>query len=106
MFTAAALLAAGWITDAQNIAKQIQSAGKVAGAAFAVVFMLVAYAVKRTLGAVFGALVVAGVVLYAINNTDMLKSKTEETINNTSGPADAVGMGRLGGVPTSVVVYK
>lgn len=86
MFTAA-LLAAGWLDDFNNISKQVMTVGKASAAALVVVFMLVAYAAKRTIGAVIAAGIVGGLVLYVVNNTDMLRNKTQDTINNTGTPA-------------------
>lgn len=90
---AAALLAAGWLDDFNNISKQVMSTGKASAAALVVVFMLVAYAAKRTVGAVIAAGIVGGLVLWVVNNTDILQKKTQDTINNTGAPA------ALGGTP-------
>lgn len=76
-----AMLAAGWIDDATRIANKAKLAGVTLGQAAAVVFVIFAYVMRRTLGAVFAAIIVAGLVLYGVSNVDRLKTKTEQEIN-------------------------
>lgn len=82
-----AMLAAGWIDDATRIADKTKVAGVNVGYAAAVVFVIFAYIVRRTLGAVFAALIVAGLVLYGVSNVDRLQKKTEEEINGQQAMA-------------------
>ncbi len=81
------VLGVSWLEQLNTLAQTATTTGKAAGAAVAVVFILAAYAVKRTLGAVFAALVVAGLVLYGINNTDVLQKNTKDTLSGMSTPA-------------------
>jgi hypothetical protein len=90
------LLATSWLDQLNSMSAAATTTGKAAGAAVAIVFILAAYAVKRTLGAVFAALVVAGLVLYGINNTDVLQKNTKDTLSGMSVPASA-GSGAGGG---------
>jgi len=94
---AIALLATSWIDQMNTLSASATTAGKAAGAAVAIVFILAAYAVKRTLGAVFASLVVAGLVLYGINNTDTLQKNTSDTLSGMSVPASAGGGAGGGG---------
>lgn len=94
---AIALLATSWLDQLNSISTQGMTVGKAAGATVAVVFILAAYAVKRTLGAVFAALVVAGLVLYGINNTDVLQKNTKDTLSGMIAPASAGGGAGGGG---------
>lgn len=91
------VLATSWLDQLNAISTQGMTVGKAAGATVAVVFILAAYAVKRTLGAVFAALVVAGLVLYGINNTDTLQKNTKDTLSGMSVPASAGGGAGGGG---------
>jgi hypothetical protein len=91
------LLATSWLDQLNAISTQATTTGKAAGAAVAIVFILAAYAVKRTLGAVFAALVVAGLVLYGINNTDTLQKNTKDTLSGMIVPASAGGGAGGGG---------
>ncbi len=83
------VLGVSWLEQLNTLSQTATTTGKAAGAAVAVVFILAAYAVKRTLGAVFAALVVAGLVLYGINNTDVLQKNTKDTLSGMSTPATA-----------------
>lgn len=94
---AISVLAIGWLEQLNTISSQATAAGKAAGAAVAIVFILTAYAVKRTLGAVAAALVVAGLVLYGINHTDVLEKNTTDTLSGMSVPASAGGGAGGGG---------
>lgn len=76
---ALALFAASWLDDVQTFSTNVTATGKVAASAAAVVFVIVGYIARRTLGAVFAAIIVGGVVLYAVNHTDDLQKKTEDT---------------------------
>lgn len=81
---AGAMLAASWLDDAQRLAEGVETTFKIIGAAVAVVFIVVALAVNRTLGAVLSMLLVAGVALYGVNHTDDLQNKTEQTFVQAS----------------------
>lgn len=93
MFLAVMLAAGGWLDDANNLSQKVVTTGKAAGTAAAVVFVLLAYVAKRTLGAVFAALIVAGLVLYGINHTDTLQTKTQQEIGMSVGAGAGGGGG-------------
>lgn len=90
MFAAVHVLAVNYLDQLNTLADQAVTTGKAAGAAVAVIFIIVAYALRRTLGAVFAAVIVAGVALYAINHTTDLEKNTADTFG--AAPAATQGM--------------
>lgn len=97
MPTTAVMLAVSWLDQLQALSDQGMTVGKAAGATAAVIFIIVAYIAKRTLGAVFAALVVAGLVLYGVNNTDVLENNTNDTLSGMIAPSAGNGAGGGGG---------
>lgn len=91
MFAAVHILAVNYLDQLNTLANQAVTTGKAAGAAVAVIFIIVAYALRRTLGAVFAAVIVAGVALYAINHTSDLEKNTADTFG-AAPAATAQGM--------------
>lgn len=82
-----ALMVGGWLDDATRLSDKVQSTGKGVAVAAAIVFIVVAFVWKRTLGAVFAVCIVAGLVLWAVNSTSQLQDKTNTEISGLRAPA-------------------
>jgi hypothetical protein len=68
--------ATSWFDSATNMANSASNTGKVIAIAGAIGSIVIAFIIKRTLGAVFAAAIVAGFVLWGVNNTQNLQDKT------------------------------
>jgi hypothetical protein len=74
------MFAVSWLERLSALATEAETTGKAAGSAIVVVFVIVAAVSSRfRLGAIIMALIVGGVMLYGINNTDDLETNTSDT---------------------------
>lgn len=83
----------GFGEKATRILEQGRNVGKLSGIVIATFMIVIAAAVKRTLGAILVALVVAGVVVYGVAHVVDLGGTAKDTINGGSlgmGTAPAV----------------
>lgn len=80
------------IDTAETLVGNLTSLAIGAGVLIAIGMILWAWLVQRTVSAVIGVIILAAIVLFAINATDWLQEKVEEDV------------GATGAIPTSVVV--
>lgn len=79
------LLAVNWLDQVDKLSAHTLTSGKAIGNVAAIIFVLLTYARFQKLGPVLGAMVLAGLVLYSINNTDALQKNTKDTFTGMGG---------------------
>lgn len=75
------VLAANVFDNLNQLFQQGMTTGRAAAATAAVVLIVFAFIIRRTLGAVVSVLVVAGLVLWSTNNTSVIEGDFTDTWN-------------------------
>ena len=75
------------IDTAQSLVSQLASLAVAAAVVIAIGMILWAWVVKRTVSAVIGVIILAAIVLFAINATDWLREKVGEDVGAHAPPA-------------------
>jgi len=75
------------IDTAQSLVGKLTSLAIAAAVVIAIGMILWAWVVKRTVSAVIGVIILAAIVLFAINATDWLRGKVGEDVGAYAPPA-------------------
>lgn len=75
------------IETAQSLVAKLTSLAVAAAVVIAIGMILWAWVVKRTVSAVIGVIILAAIVLFAINATDWLQEKVGEDVGAFAPPA-------------------
>lgn len=87
------------IETAQTLVGRLTSLATAAAVVIAIGMILWVWVVKRTVSAVIGAIILAAIVLFAVNATDWLRDKVGEDVGSYAPPVvrvmDHEASGRL-----------
>jgi drug/metabolite transporter (DMT)-like permease len=75
------------IETAQSLVSRLTGLAVAAAVVIAIGMILWAWVVKRTVSAVIGVIILAAIVLFAINATDWLRDKVGEDVGASAPPA-------------------
>jgi drug/metabolite transporter (DMT)-like permease len=80
------------IETAQSLVGKLTSLAVAAAVVIAIGMILWAWVVKRTVSAVIGVIILAAIVLFAINATDWLRDKVGEDVGAYAPPGRVLEM--------------